>query len=192
MKSIRFFAALLALLCLLPLGWAEEAPAPTPTPLPVIDPTQTRYTDEPAATPTPRPGETETYPAVSLYCIGDSFAAKAGDDQAACDVRNKPFSTHDILMRWYITESELTAHGLSAEGLPEPEAGEEPRWTIAETGLFEPGYHITSVRLRALPDGSFLPAGVYHLILVETYYDRMNGQKFPLEPTIPITLTILE
>ncbi len=133
---------------------------------------------------------TERTPTFSLYCIGSEFKAESGDGISACDVRNKPNSTHDIRMRWYITEDEMASHNLSTEGLETMDDSGERRWTIAETGLFEPGYHITSVQLLELPDGTCLPAGSYNLILAENYYDHITGEEFPYISTIPITLTI--
>ncbi len=156
------------------------------------DATQSLYVDEAdvASISDSWTGQSERMPTFSLYCIGSEFQAESGDGTAACDVRNKPDSTHDILMHWYITEKELALHNLSTEGLETIDDSEERRWTIAETGLFEPGYHITSVQLSELPDGTSLPAGSYNLILSENYYDHITGKEFPYTSTIPITLTI--
>lgn len=184
--TMRLMAALLAALCLL----AATAIAEDAESVPAIDPTQTKYTDEPIATRTPPEGQDKPNPYFAMYSIGDAFTAASGDGTAACDVRNKPASTHDIYMRWFITEEELTAHGLSTEGLEYAKDSETGRWPVAKTGLFEPGCHITEVQLLPLQDGTYLPAGTYNLVLSEIYYDHETGEAFPYEATIPITLTI--
>ena len=181
-SSLFLLMALLALACV----FTAQAVAEAVEPVPAIDPTQTRYTDEPIATPTPAPGTEAEQSYFTLYCLGDVFEAASGSGTAACDVRNKPDSTHDIRMQWLITAGELEAHGLSTEGL-DPENG---CWTIAQTGLFEPGYRITEVQLLPLPDGSFLPAGEYHMLLTEDYFHHITGEKHAYQSNIPITLTI--
>ena len=182
----RMLAALLAALCLM----AAMAVAEDAEPALEIDATQTKYTDAPIATATPVPGEEVSRTKFVMYSIGDVFQAATGSGTAKCDVRNVPHSTHDIQMRWYITGEELAAHGLSTEGLQYPEEGAVGRWPIAETGLFEPGYHITEVQLLPLRDGTPLPAGEYHLLLAENYYHHITGEKYPYESVIPITLIV--
>ena len=185
-KATQLLAALLAALCL----FAAQGIAEDSEPAPAVDPTQAIYTDEPIATATPSPGQDKPAPYFSFYSIGDAYTAASGDGTAACDVRNKPASTHDIYMRWFITEDELAAHGLPTEGLEYANDSEVGRWPVVKTGLFEPGYHITEVQLLPLRDGTYLPAGVYNLILSETYYDHETGEVFPYETMIPITLTV--
>jgi hypothetical protein len=37
--------------------------------------------------------------------------------------------------------------------------------TLAESGLLAPGYKLSSLQLRPLPDGTVLPAGTYNAFL---------------------------
>ena len=150
------------------------------------DKSQTLYVNEDELMETAE----KTYPCCSLFSVGDDFSSESGDGSAQCDVRNKPESTHDILMNWVITKEELHLHGLDTKELEDSAGDNDGRWAIAHTGLIEPGYRITQVQLLALPNGSVLPKGTYHLFLSEEYYDHETGEKYPYSADIPITLTI--
>lgn len=122
----------------------------------------------------------------TLYSIGDVFTAQSGSGMLNCNVRNQSDSTHDIIMSVYISEEELKEHDLSTEGL------EDGKCLIAQSGLFEPGYRITTVQLLSLPDGSFLPAGTYDLTMNERYYHHESGELSSYETNIAVTLEVAE
>ena len=120
----------------------------------------------------------------SIYSVGDAFTAAGGSGSITCDIRNVNDSTHDIIVTLYMTDEELKAHGLSTEG------SENGKVSVAQSGLFEPGYQITSIQLNSLPDGSYLPAGKYSLIMNEKYYDHETGVLSAYEANIPVTLEV--
>lgn len=155
---------------------------------PDVDATQEKIADDSSAatatTESENAGDSDYDGSFTLYSYGDEFRAESGNGTVACDVRNQANSTHDIIMRWYISSDEMVAHGISTSGV------EDGRWTVAETGLFEPGYGISSVQLLPLPDGSYLPAGTYNLTLSESYYDHETGVLSSYETNIPITLEV--
>lgn len=122
----------------------------------------------------------------TLYSVGDAFIAPNGNGKLSCDIQNKSDSTHDIVASFYISREELSKHNLSTSGI------QEDRWLIAQTGLFEPGYQITSVQLLALPDGSYLPAGTYNLTMIEKYYHHETGELSAYDANIPVTLEVAE
>lgn len=150
---------------------------------PDLDATQQLIPVEAEATPTPAPSGPDHEGDFVLYSVGDAFTAATGSGMVACEVHNDPGSTHDIVMRWTISESELRAHGLSTGGV-------DGEWIVAQSGLFEPGYSINAMQLRPLPDGSYLPAGLYNLTLYEKYYDHRTGVLASYESHIPITLEV--
>lgn len=120
----------------------------------------------------------------TIYSVGDVYTAESGSGELHCDVRNTEDSTHDIIMSVYLSEDELKKHGLNTDGV------EGGQWLIAQSGMFEPGYQITSVQLLALPDGSYLPAGTYEAIMNEKYYHHVTGTLSSYETNIPVTLEV--
>ena len=162
---------------------------PTEEPDPTAPAAATEVDSEAAEQPenTEQPGEIKSGDgSFTLYSVGDTYSAASGDSQVAVDVRNQSDSTHDIVMRWFITREEMEAHGIDTRSM----ADEDVEWKIAETGLFEPGYSIASVQLRPLPDGSYLPAGSYTMTMSELYYDHKTGVLASYEARIPITLEV--
>lgn len=160
-KNAHFVRSLIPVLsCTFLLSFQPNAYAKTGEEIakkPDTDISQTLYVDEDELMET----EEKKCPCCSLFCIGDDFCSKSGAGNAECDVRNKPESTHDIRMSWYITEEELKLHSLNTEGPDGSTEDKGGKWAIARTGLFEPGYRITEVDLLTLPDGSELPKGEY-------------------------------
>lgn len=150
-------------------------------------PDQTDATQAPTQA-TEAPTQQESQPAAdghfTIYSNGDVYTADSGSGVLHCDVRNMDDSTHDIIMSLYISEEELIAHGLSTNGV------EDGKWLIAQSGLFEPGYQISEVQLKALPDGSYLPAGSYSLTMSERYYHHETGVLSSYEANIPVTLEV--
>ena len=122
----------------------------------------------------------------TIYSVGDVYTAETGSGTLTCDIRNVEDSTHDIIVSLYLSTEELQAHGLSTNGV------ENDKWLIAQSGLFEPGYQITSIQLGTLPDGSYLPAGTYSLTMNERYYQHETGVLSSYEANIPVTLEVAE
>jgi len=124
----------------------------------------------------------------TIYSNGDVYHAQNGKGNLTCDVRNVADSTHDIIMSIYLTREEMQAHGISTEGMEES----ADKWLIAETGLFEPNHQISSVPLKALPDGSYLKAGSYKIIMNERFYHHETHERSSYETNIQMTLEVAE
>ena len=120
----------------------------------------------------------------TILSVGDVLTAKNGSSEAECDIRNVPDSTHDIIASFYIDKSELEAHGLDTSKM------DADKWLIAESGMFEPGYRITSVALNKLPDGGVLPEGTYNIGMTEYFYHHETKKLSNYESDIPMKLEV--
>lgn len=63
---------------------------------------------------------------------------------------------------------------------------------IAESGLIPPGHKLTTLELKALPDGTVLPKGNYNAVFYILAYDKDTNERAVVNMQIPISLTILE
>ena len=147
-------------------------------------PDEVQQAEIPSEVPAETSGTDDGQGHFTIYSVGDVYTAESGSGDLHCDVRNTEDSTHDIIMSIYLSEDELKKHGLNTEGV------EGGQWLIAQSGMFEPGYQITSVQLLALPDGSYLPAGTYEAIMNEKYYHHQTGTLASYEGNIPVTLEV--
>ncbi|MBP3270742.1 MAG: hypothetical protein J6M17_00765 [Ruminococcus sp.] len=120
----------------------------------------------------------------TIYSVGDVLTAENGSGAASCDIRNTADSDHDIVASFYIDSEVLKDLGIDTSSL------EEDKWLIGQSGLFEPGFRITSVQLKELPDGSYLPAGTYNISMIERFYDHKTGALSSYETGIPMTLEV--
>ena len=118
----------------------------------------------------------------TLYLVGDSYVAKNGSSSFKVNIKNVKSSSHDIVVRFFITKDELEKHGISIN---------DSDYLIAESGRFEPGYFIDEVVLKKLPDNKVLPKGKYNLTLSEVYYHHKTGEISSYEAKIPVTLEVL-
>ena len=116
--------------------------------------------------------------------VGDVLTAENGSNKFSCDIRNIADSDHDIVANFYIDKEVLDGLGIDTSSM------EESRWLIGQSGLFEPGFRITSVQLEKLPDGSYLPAGTYNISMIERFYDHETGALSSYETSIPMTLEV--
>ncbi|MGI5850255.1 MAG: hypothetical protein ACOX8Q_09385 [Christensenellales bacterium] len=69
---------------------------------------------------------------------------------------------------------------------------EKNRMTIAESGLLAPGYKLSELQLKALPDGTVLPEGSYNAVYYILTYDKDTNERATVNIQIPITLTIAD
>ena len=69
---------------------------------------------------------------------------------------------------------------------------EKNRMIIAESGLIPPGHKLTTLELKALPDGTVLPKGAYNAVFYILAYDKDTNERAVVNMQIPITLTIVE
>jgi hypothetical protein len=121
----------------------------------------------------------------TVYSVGNEYIAQKGNGTVTLDVTNVSDSTHDAIISIYISEAELKKHNLSTNGLT------DGYWILAKSGLFEPGYKMTSLQLLPLPDKSYLPAGSYSVTMNEKFYNHETGELSQVDSNIPITLEVL-
>lgn len=121
----------------------------------------------------------------TVYSVGSIYIAQKGNETVTLEVTNVSDSTHDAIISIYISEAELKKHNLSTNGLT------DGYWILAKSGLFEPGYKMTSLQLLPLPDKSYLPAGSYSVIMSEKFYNHETGELSQVDSNIPITLEVL-
>ena len=151
---------------------------------PTNSPDEVQQAEIPSGVPAENSGTDDGQGHFTIYSVGDVYTAESGSGELHCDVRNTEDSTHDIIMSIYLTADELQKHGLNTDGV------EGGQWLIAQSGMFEPGYQISSVQLLTLPDGSYLPAGTYEAIMNEKYYHHETGVLSSYEANIPVTLEV--
>ena len=60
----------------------------------------------------------------------------------------------------------------------------------SESGLLAPGYKLSKLQLKALPDGTVLPKGSYNAVYYILAYDKDTNERAIVNMQIPITLTI--
>lgn len=136
--------------------------------------------------------------AVSLTYSKEATALK-GDGIADILFQNQAKSNQSIVVQLQITDKELIGKigktgRLDADKSKIEEAegydSEVSRIIIAESGLLAPGYKLSKLPLKALPDGTVLPAGNYNAFYYILAYDKKTNERAVVNMQIPITLKI--
>jgi hypothetical protein len=138
--------------------------------------------------------------AVSLTYSNQATAQK-GNGVASMMFQNPARSNQSIVIQLHITDKELIEKigktGRTGEEKKKVEGAEgydaeKSRMIIAESGKVAPGYKITQLQLKALPDGTILPKGTYNAVYYILAYDKETNERAIVNMQIPITLTIME
>lgn len=136
--------------------------------------------------------------AVSLTYSKEATATK-GDGIASILFQNPAKSNQSIVIQLHITDKELIGKlgktGRTTDDKTKIEDAEGydseiSRMIIAESGLLTPGYKLSKLQLKALPDGTILPAGDYNAVFYILAYDKNTNERAIVNMQIPITLTI--
>ncbi len=136
--------------------------------------------------------------AVSIIFTKQATAPK-GDGVADILFQNPARSNQSIVIQLHVTDKELIEKlgktgGTAADKAKIEEAegydSEKSRMIIAESGLIAPGYKLSKLQLKALPDGTVLPKGNYNAIYYILAYDKDTNERAFVNMQIPITLTI--
>lgn len=135
--------------------------------------------------------------AVSLTYSKKATAPK-GNGIASIQFQNPAKSNQSIVIQLQITDKELIKKigktGRTAADKAKIESAgynsETSRMTIAESGLLAPGYKLSTLQLKALPDGTVLPAGNYSAVYYILAYNKNTNERAIVNMQIPITLTI--
>lgn len=126
--------------------------------------------------------------------------SSTGDGTAVIMFQNPAKSNQSIVIQLHITDKELVNKigktgrtGAEKERIEGAEGydSERSRMIIAESGLLAPGYKLSSLRLKALPDGTALPAGTYNAVYYILAYDRKTNERSVVSMQIPVTLMII-
>ncbi|MGB4465388.1 MAG: hypothetical protein WBI55_04580 [Eubacteriales bacterium] len=138
--------------------------------------------------------------AVSLIYSNQATASE-GDGIATILFQNPSKSNQSIVIQLQITDKELIEK-LGKTGRTDKEKAkiegaedydsEKNRMIIAESGLIPPGHKLTTLELKALPDGTVLPKGNYNAVFYILAYDKDTNERAVVNMQIPISLTILE
>lgn len=138
--------------------------------------------------------------AVSLIYSNQATASE-GDGIATILFQNPAKSNQSIVIQLQITDKELIEK-LGKTGRTDKEKAkiegaedydsEKNRMIIAESGLIPPGHKLTTLELKALPDGTVLPKGNYNAVFYILAYDKDTNERAVVNMQIPISLTILE
>ena len=138
--------------------------------------------------------------AVSLIYSNQATASE-GDGIATILFQNPSKSNQSIVIQLQITDKELIEK-LGKTGRTDKEKAkiegaedydsEKNRRIIAESGLIPPGHKLTTLELKALPDGTVLPKGNYNAVFYILAYDKDTNERAVVNMQIPISLTILE
>ncbi len=136
--------------------------------------------------------------AVSLT-YSNKATAPGGDGTAAFMIQNPAKSNQGVVIQIHIADDELIkkigktgrteAEKAIIEGAEDYDS-KTSRMIIAESGLIAPGYKLSEIKLKALPDGTVLPAGTYNAIYYILSYDRETHERAIVNVQMPITLTI--
>ncbi len=136
--------------------------------------------------------------AVSLTYSKQAIASK-GDGMASILFQNPAKSNQSIVIQLHITDKVLleklgktgrtTADKTKIEGAQGYDS-EKSRMIIAESGLLAPGYKLSKLQLKVLPDGTVLPKGSYSAVYYILAYDKDTNERAIVNMQIPITLTI--
>lgn len=138
--------------------------------------------------------------AVSLTYSKQATAPK-GDGIASILFQNPAKSNQSIVIQLQITDKVLieklgkTGRTAADKAKNEDAKGydsEKSRMIIAESGLLAPGYKLSELQLKALPDGTVLPKGSYNAVYYILAYDRDTNERAVVNMQIPITLTIAD
>lgn len=138
--------------------------------------------------------------AVSLTYSKQASAPK-GDGIASILFQNPAKSNQSIVIQLHITDKTLieklgkTGRTAADKAKIEDAEGydsEKSRMIIAESGLLAPGYKLSELRLKALPDGTVLPAGSYSAVYYILAYDKDTNERAIVNMQIPITLAIAD
>ena len=125
--------------------------------------------------------------------------AQKGDGIADILFYNPAKSNQSIVVQLQITDKELIGKigktgrkDADKTKIEEAEGydSEASRMIIAESGLLAPGYKLLKLPLKALPDGTVLPAGNYNAIYYILAYDKKTNERAVVNMQIPITLKI--
>ncbi|MDD4414369.1 MAG: hypothetical protein PHR14_07475 [Oscillospiraceae bacterium] len=136
--------------------------------------------------------------AVSLTYSKQASASK-GDGIADILFQNPAKSNQSIVIQLQITDmvliEKLGKTGRAADDKAKIEDAddydiEKSRMIIAESGLLKPGYKLSTLQLKALPDGTVLPKGNYNAFYYILAYDKGSHERAIVNMQIPITLTI--
>ncbi len=138
--------------------------------------------------------------AVSLTCSKQASAPK-GDGVASILFQNPAKSNQSIVIQLQITDKALieklgktgrtAADKAKIEGAQDYDS-EKSRMIIAESGLLAPGYKLSTLQLKALPDGTVLPKGNYNAVYYILAYDKDTNERAVVNMQIPITLSIAD
>ena len=138
--------------------------------------------------------------AVSLTYSKQATASK-GDGIASILFQNPAKSNQSIVIQLHITDMTLieklgkTGRTAADRAKIEEAQGydsEKSRIIIAESGRLAPGYKLSKLQLKALPDGTILPKGNYNAIYYILAYDKYTNERAIVNIQIPITLTIAD
>ena len=136
--------------------------------------------------------------AVSLTYSKQASAPK-GDGIASILFQNPAKSNQSIVIQLHIADKTLIEKfgktGRTAADKARIEDAkdydsEKSRMIIAESGLLAPGYKLSKLQLKALPDGTVLPKGSYNAVYYILAYDKDTNERAIVNMQIPITLTI--
>ena len=138
--------------------------------------------------------------AVSLTYSKQASAPK-GDGVASILFQNPAKSNQSIVIQLHITDKVLieklgrtgrTAADKAKIEEAEDYDSEKSRMIIAESGLLTPGYKLSELKLKALPDGTVLPKGNYNAVYYILAYNKDTNERAVVNMQIPITLTIAD
>jgi hypothetical protein len=138
--------------------------------------------------------------AVSLTYSKQASAPK-GDGVASILFQNPARSNQSIVIQLHITDKVLietlgktgrtAADKAKIEDAKDYDS-EKSRMIIAESGLLAPGYKLSELQLKALPDGTVLPKGNYNAVYYILAYDKDTNERAVVNMQIPITLSIAD
>lgn len=138
--------------------------------------------------------------AVSLTYSKEA-TAPTGNGVASILFQNPAKSNQSIIIQLHITDKTLieklgkTGRKAADKAKIEDAEGydsEKSRMIIAESGLLAPGYKLSELQLKALPDGTVLPKGNYNAVYYILAYDKDTNERAIVNMQIPITLTIAD
>lgn len=136
--------------------------------------------------------------AVSLT-YSKTVTAETGNSAAAMLFGNPGKSNQSIVVEMQITDEvllkKLGKTGRTAEDVKKIEQAADydsasSRMTIAQSGLIKPGFQIQTMQLKALPDGTVLPAGEYSAVYYILAYNADTNERAIVNTQIPITITV--
>lgn len=135
------------------------------------------------------------------FSFASTLYAANGTAKATLSFANPGESNHNIIIELQITDAEMlrTTNSTGRDQAQQKQLEASPDYStetsriiLARSGAIAPGYHLESIPLQALPDGTYLKAGEYHAIIYLSFYDMITNEMSMVHSQTPVTLVITE